>query len=455
MISLLLSAVLMFPTAVVYEPPLIAYSSEVSMASLMQILRDVGFSGEGLRIAYAVVMAESSGNARAHNPDASTGDNSYGLFQINMLGSMGPERRKLYGLSSNEDLFDPYVNAKVAYKMSNGGKNWQPWSTYKRGDYKDFLDGADITVKNYSGSGGGGGGGGGGSSAPEVKPLSRNETAEQYGFVESMLDAIPELRGLFNRAVSGGWTASKFQAEVRNTQWFKTHTESERQFLIKQYGDPATAGQLWHVNQLKVWSMASAVGASVDWDVVNKFAYGIMALGWDEGQLRAELAKHIALGSTSQGGQAGQVMNELKQYGYEMGWQFNDYDLQYAAQQVVGGMRTTDQYKAQIRNVAKGIYSQWSDQIDAGQTVMGLASPYFQSMSSILELPAGSITLDDPLIKNALQSKDLATGENRIKQLWEFENDLRNDERWKKTQNAQNSTMQIAHKVLSDFGFAY
>lgn len=424
------------------------------MASLMEILKSVGFTGEGLRIAYAVAMAESSGNARAHNPDASTGDNSYGLFQINMLGDMGPERRRQYGLSSNDDLFDPYVNAKVAFKMSNGGKNWKPWSTYNRGDYKDFLGGADVIVKNYSGGSTttSGGGGGGGSAAA---PVARNESAEQYGFVESMLDAIPELRDLFNRAVSGGWTASKFQAEVRNTTWFKTHSESERQFLIKQYGDPATAGQMWHTNQLKVWAMAATVGASVDWDVVNKFAYGIMALGWDEGQLRAELAKHIALGSTSQGGQAGQVINELKQYGYEMGWSFNENDLNYAAQQVVGGLRSTDQYKSQIRNVSKGIYSQWADQIDAGQTVMGLASPYFQSMASILELPPGSITLEDPQIKNALQSKDLATGENRVKQIWEFENDLRNDARWKKTQNAQNSTMQVAHKVLADFGFAY
>ena len=320
---------------------------------------------------------------------------------------------------------------------------------------KEYVDDVIELAGGFSSDGGGGGGGGGGGTTPTVTPMARNESAEQYGFVESMLDAIPELKDLFERAVKDTWTPSKFQAEVRNTTWFKTHSESERQFLIKQYGDPATAGQLWHTNQLRVWNMASQTGASVDWDVVNKFAYGIMALGWSDEQLRAELAKHIALGSTSQGGQAGQVMDQLKEYGFQMGWQFGKEDLQYAAQQVVGGMRSVDQYKAQIRNVAKGIYSQWSDQIEAGQTVMGLASPYFQSMASILELPPGSITLEDPTIKNALQSKDMATGQNRVKQIWEFENDLRSDDRWKKTQNAQNSTMQVAHKVLSDFGFAY
>lgn len=418
------------------------------MASLMDILRSVGFQGEGLRIAYAVAMAESSGNARAHNSDTSTDDNSYGLFQINMLGDMGPERRRQYGLSSNESLFDPYVNAKVAYKMSNGGKNWQPWSTYKRGDYKKYLGGADVAVKNSTTSSGGGSGGG------SVAPLARNEAAEQYGFVEGMLDAHPELKTLFNKAVKESWTPSKFQAEVRNTNWYKTHSESERQFIIKRFGDPATVGALWNANQTKIQAMAGQLGASLDWNTINSLAYGIMALGWSEERLRREMSMRINIGERI-GGQAGEYMMQMKEYGYQMGFTPTDADLQWGARAIISGDKTMEDFKESYRKIAKGIYSNWTEQIDAGQTVMQLASPYFQAMSTILELPPGSLTLDDPTIKKTLQAKDPQTGANRVKQLWEFENDLRNDDRWKKTQNAQNSTMQVAHQVLSDFGFAY
>jgi hypothetical protein len=98
-----------------------------------------GFRGKALDTAYAVMMAESGGNPRAHNPDASTGDNSYGLFQINMLGNLGPDRLKRYGLKSNADLLDPAVNARVAFQMSKGGKDWSPWSAYKNGSYEKFL----------------------------------------------------------------------------------------------------------------------------------------------------------------------------------------------------------------------------------------------------------------------------------------------------------------------------
>ncbi len=94
---------------------------------LKDILHEVGFRGEGLKKAWATAMKESTGRPLAHNRNSHTGDNSYGLFQINMIGSLGPARLKEFGLSSNNDLFDPYTNAKVAFKMSNGGKNWSAW----------------------------------------------------------------------------------------------------------------------------------------------------------------------------------------------------------------------------------------------------------------------------------------------------------------------------------------
>lgn len=109
------------------------------MASQADILRQAGFTGPQLQMARAIMLAESGGRATAHNPNAGTGDNSYGLFQINMLGGMGPARRRQFGLSSNEALFDPLTNAKVAFQMSKGGTDWSAWSTYKRGDYKKFL----------------------------------------------------------------------------------------------------------------------------------------------------------------------------------------------------------------------------------------------------------------------------------------------------------------------------
>lgn len=358
-----------------------------------------------------------------------------------------------------KSYFDQYGERGAASAWYSGNPKLHMSTNKQSGgpSIKGYVDSVLKKANGYPASGGGSstssgssGGGGGGTA-----PLARNEQAEQYGFVEGMLNSIPELKNLFNKATSGGWTASKFQAELRNTTWFKTKSESERQFIIKQYGDPATVAQMWNVNQTKVWQLAGKTGVKLNWDQVNNFAYGIMALGWTEEKLRQEMAQTMAGGVTDLGGEAGKAIEEIKAYGFQMGYIPDDWNLSAAAQRIVNGSQTMEDWRLHVRQVAKGIYSNWADQIDAGQTVMSLASPYLQSMATILELPPGSVTLDDPTIKKTLQAKDPQTGANRIKQLWEFENELRGDDRWKKTQNAQNSTMQVAHQVLSDFGFKY
>jgi hypothetical protein len=112
----------------------------LSHDQLITVLRDAGFNGKALEVAYAVARAESGHRPKAFNGNAKSGDKSYGIFQINMLGKLGPARRKQHGLSSNEELFHPEINARIAYKMSNGGTNWKPWSAYKNGAYQKYLN---------------------------------------------------------------------------------------------------------------------------------------------------------------------------------------------------------------------------------------------------------------------------------------------------------------------------
>lgn len=102
----------------------------LTASQIAQVAREGGFPESAIPTAVAVALAESSGDTNAHNTNRLTGDNSYGLWQINMLDKMGPERRKAFGLSSNNELFNPITNARAANRMSNGGKNWGPWSTY-------------------------------------------------------------------------------------------------------------------------------------------------------------------------------------------------------------------------------------------------------------------------------------------------------------------------------------
>jgi hypothetical protein len=94
---------------------------------LVELLSAVGFKGQDLKEAWAVAKKETNGRPLAHNGNRKTGDNSYGLFQINMIADLGVARREQFGLESNAELLNPVVNAQIAYHMSKGGKDWSAW----------------------------------------------------------------------------------------------------------------------------------------------------------------------------------------------------------------------------------------------------------------------------------------------------------------------------------------
>ena len=104
---------------------------------LREILAQVGFSDDQIPIAIAISKAESG--ARPKALCWTKRDRSYGLYQINLIGYLGKARMKQWNLTSPDDLFDPLVNAKIAYAMSNGGTNWYPWSAFKSGAYLRYL----------------------------------------------------------------------------------------------------------------------------------------------------------------------------------------------------------------------------------------------------------------------------------------------------------------------------
>jgi len=94
---------------------------------LKELLSLVGFKGKDLIVAWAVAKKESNGRPLAFNGNHKTGDSSYGMFQINMIDALGPDRRTKFDLESNAELFNPVKNAEIAYYMTSGGDDWSSW----------------------------------------------------------------------------------------------------------------------------------------------------------------------------------------------------------------------------------------------------------------------------------------------------------------------------------------
>jgi hypothetical protein len=123
--------------------------AKLTAEQIANVALSAGVPRDQVATAVAIALAESGGNTHAHNKLPP--DNSYGLWQINMLGELGSARRKKFGLANNEELFTPSVNARAMMAISGGGKNWTPWTTYTRGLYLTRMAEANRAASKATG----------------------------------------------------------------------------------------------------------------------------------------------------------------------------------------------------------------------------------------------------------------------------------------------------------------
>ena len=119
----------------VYKP-----SETLTDGELKELLSAVGFEGKALKQAWAIAKSESNARPMAYNGNRNTGDSSYGIFQINMLGELGIDRKEKFELRSNILLFDPVINSEITYYMTKGGTDWSSWSSLNGVRFKEFVN---------------------------------------------------------------------------------------------------------------------------------------------------------------------------------------------------------------------------------------------------------------------------------------------------------------------------
>lgn len=286
--------------------------------------------------------------------------------------------------------------------------------------------------------------------------MSFEDDATKYGYSVAFLQAYPEIMDLVKKAIKASWSPEVFQARFANTNFWKSHGDAARKAAVMQVDDPTEYSALWNRTQHHVMDLLGQQGGNAnDWSVINAISGKIIMEGWNDERAMQEIGQHVVFGTNGQaGGKAGEAQAELNQYAYQMGVKNSDHWIQSAVMDIVSGKKTPLDYKNQIMQQAIAAFPSYADQFKAGSTLQDLAQPYLQSMSSVLEIAPGQVNLFDNTIRNALNYKG-ADGKVGAKPLWQFQNDLRADPRWKQTQNAQDSIMGTAHKVLQDFGLYY
>lgn len=286
-----------------------------------------------------------------------------------------------------------------------------------------------------------------------VKAKTSADFAAEYGTQAALVNSNPELQALFNKAVAEKWSPDKFKATFENTGWFRSNGPTWRLAETARLSDPGA----WNSSLVEVKNQITQTAKDMGFELnpadVDKLANDTLYLSWGKGVDSALLKQHVAATGriTGTGGEVTVTMEKLKQRAAAMGVQYGDDWFANAAQSTLSGQSNYDAFDKKIKEDAKSKYAAFAGQIDGGQTVAAIASPYIQSMARILELSPTDITLDDPTINQALINYD-AQNNPTAKPVWAFERELKQDDRYFKTNQSVQDMTGLASEIARQFG---
>lgn len=426
---------------------------------------------------WSIAQQESGGRYSAVGPPTPYG-RAYGKYQV-LAPNVGPWTAQYYGrrLTPQQFLANPAAQEAVArgklksyynkYGARGAAAMWysgqsNPNKTYGNPPVYRYVSSVVGRMNNYRG-GGGGGGGMGAIATPIMPKLSDKVLASQYGLSSSLINSSKTLKSLFKKAVAQGWTPARFTAELKNSKWWRTQSKTLREYIIMKHSDPATFSQKWKQYQYAVNQLAVQAGLGnqinkkgQSSELLKDAIYNRFALGWSDARVGDWLAARAKTHDGVMWGEAGEAFNKLHSLAYAMGMTYSGSWYADRSREIASGKTTIETMESKIRAQAGAKYYAFKNQIMAGQSVQDLAAPYVSTVARILELPETDIdVINNKHVIKAMTSK-VKAGQQPATQypIWQFENDLRNDPLWRKTNNARESLMTTARQVAKDFGMA-
>jgi hypothetical protein len=293
----------------------------------------------------------------------------------------------------------------------------------------------------------------------------------EYGFVGSLIKSNPEIEAIHTEAANNGWFDSasgvaKYKRKIQETNWYQENNQYARAaytaFNLSKEGKGADWQAMMQNARLAVEDRATAQGAKLTDTDLENLSRQYIYQGWGKdnrgGLMDKALADYIGMRDSPSGdgamlyGSAGDLSGSLRRYATDNGIEYSDSWYTSAAQSVARNLTTEEDWLRDIEEKAVSRWPVFAKQIQAGMTAKDLASPYKQIMSRTFEISDNDIDIDDPYIRGALGGFD-DSGSPKAMNLWDFEQQLRNDPRWANTKQALDQTSSVASSVLKMFGF--
>lgn len=286
-------------------------------------------------------------------------------------------------------------------------------------------------------------------------PTDWEQAAQEiYGGYYAIIKSVPEIATLLQRAVNEGWSDTKFDYELSQTTWFKTTSDSARQWDTTKQTDPASAQQQIDTRVAGIREKALSMGVRLSDQSVSTLAEASLRGGWTE-QLLDNAIGSEALKSTAGVSQlrTGYIGQTLKQTASNYGVTLSDTAFNDWVGKVAVGQENEQSFQQYVLQTAKALYPGIVGQLEAGQTFQQIVDPYRQIAGRVLETNADSVDFSDPKWARAI-TYTTDKGEQRPMNYNEWSAYLRQDRSfgYEFTNAAKQQAYQITNDLANLFG---
>jgi hypothetical protein len=281
------------------------------------------------------------------------------------------------------------------------------------------------------------------------------ETAAQYGISEALLNDPQygaEITGVYELFKAGN-TAAALEALFR-TNYYKTMNATVRARKKEQLEQPEVYKDSLEKYSLTARKRLVQSGVKIDQATFDSIVSNGYATGMSDAQIDQAI---ITSGKIT--GFGGNVLGDttaLKTYAnqFGVGTLLNDTYWQSKSQALFAGTTTTEDIENEVRQLSASAFPAYAEGIMNNTSLQVQGSNVIQSIATLLERDADTITFDDPLVKRIMQYVDPTTGKPAKMPQWMVEKTTKGSADWPLTKNARDTFDSLTLKVFKDMGFA-
>jgi LysM repeat protein len=252
----------------------------------------------------------------------------------------------------------------------------------------------------------------------------------------------PELRPIIEQAGEEGWSDSRLQQAITQTNWWQTTSASARVFDDAQQNDPAGVQRQLATTRLDIQRQAQRAGIALTSARLDEITFDATRLGWSELEVNEALGVAAMNSGFSGVGSIATdrdtVLSLARRYHIPM----TDEDAAMWATRLFNGSTEMASIDTWIRNQAKAMFPELAEQFDLGLTTEDYMRPLVNVAAQELDMNPNAIDLTNTKY-SALYGLSSYTD---VRQ-W-----ARQQDEWQYTKKATDRGYEITNALLSTFG---